>query len=87
MHINSNVGRLTTQDNISVACASCPRCEKENVAARLASARSGFNATTKREIVCKQCRKAFTVSESDLIVRRYPREQIDAECGTLPWIE
>ncbi len=30
--------RRTRNDNISVACADCPECDKENVIARVASA-------------------------------------------------
>jgi len=83
-----NVQR-TRNDNIAVACADCPKCRKENVAARVGSARSGFNSSTEREIICKQCKNVFKVAESSLAIRRYPREQVDAEytVDSLTWIE
>jgi transcription elongation factor Elf1 len=79
----------TDKDNISVACADCPNCGKQNVVARIASARSGFNGTAERKITCKQCHQSFSTPEHRLEIRRIPREEIDAEYGlaTLAWIE
>jgi len=87
--VDTTIGWKTDKDNVAVACADCPACEKENVVARVASARSGFNTTAVREITCKQCRKPFSIAESQLAIRRYPREEIDAEYGlaALAWIE
>ena len=81
--------RRTRNDNIGVACADCPKCGKENVVARVASARSGFNSPTERGVTCKKCRDFFKVAESMLIIRRHPREQLDVEYGVdaLSWIE
>jgi hypothetical protein len=81
--------RRTRNDNISLACADCPKCGKENVVARVASARSGFNSTAEREVTCKQCRNVFKFTEWSLDIRRQPREHVDAEYGVaaLPWIE
>lgn len=83
--------RRTRNDNISVACADCPasECGKENVVARVASARSGFNSSAEREITCKRCGNVFKVPEYALAIRRYPREQVDTEYGldALAWIE
>jgi hypothetical protein len=39
--------RRTRNDNISVACMDCPKCGKENVVARVSSARSGFNSSAR----------------------------------------
>lgn len=90
MILSTNVHR-TRNDNISVACADCPasECGKENVVARVASARSGFNSSADREITCKRCAKVFKVPEDALLIRRYPREQIDLEYGldSLAWME
>lgn len=85
----TNNTRKTRFDNIPVACADCPKCGKENVVARVASARSGFNSSTERQITCKQCHADFTVPEHALQIRRHPREEVEAEYGltTLPWIE
>jgi len=84
----SNVTK-TREDNISVACADCPKCGKENVVARVASARSGLNGTAEREITCKQCHTLFKLPEHALLIRRHPREHMDAEYGVsaLSWIE
>ena len=81
--------RRTRNDNIAVACADCPKCGKENVVARVASPRSGFNSPTERGVACKKCSDFFKVKESRLIIRRHPREQVDIEYGVdaLPWIE
>lgn len=81
--------RKTRHDNISLACADCPDCGKENVVARVASARSGFNSSTERQITCKQCHSLFKVAEYSLEIRRHPREEVDAEYGVdaLSWIE
>jgi len=83
--------RRTRNDNISVACANCPasECGKENVVARVASARSGFNSSAEREIACKRCGNVFKVPEYALTIHRYPREQVDLEYGldSLAWIE
>lgn len=87
MLLNKPVQR-TRNDNIAVACADCPSCGKENVVARVAAARSGFNATTERDITCKKCGFIFECSESKLAIRRHSREQIDSEYGVaaLMWI-
>jgi hypothetical protein len=79
----------TREDRIAVACADCPYCGKENVVARVASARSGFTSKTEHTIPCKQCHKVFTSPEDALQIRRHPREIIDAEycVAALPWIE
>jgi|GEM_PF-6216761 len=81
--------RRTRNDNISVACADCPKCGKENVVARVASARSGFNSSAERGVTCKKCGHVFNVQESQLAIRRQPREQVDLEyaVGSLAWIE
>ncbi len=79
----------TREDNIAVACADCPRCGKENVIGRSASARSGYNETEELMITCKSCEEIFTLPKSRLEIRRKPREIVDAEytVSTLPWIE
>jgi transposase-like protein len=81
--------KKTREDRIRVACVDCPRCGKENVVARVASARSGFNSTVEHTITCKQCLSVFTLHEYELQISRHPREVMDAEYGvaTLPWIE
>jgi transposase-like protein len=77
-----------TNDWIAVACADCPHCSKENVLARMASARGGFSATTEHNVTCRGCNKMFTVPEYRLEVRRRAREAVCAEYGTnLSWIE
>jgi transcription elongation factor Elf1 len=87
--IRSEGVRRTRNDNISVACADCPKCGKENVVARVASARSGFNSAAERGITCKKCGDFFKTEEARLVVRRHTREQVDMEYGVdaLPWIE
>jgi transposase-like protein len=79
----------TQEDRIPVACADCPRCGKENVVARVSSARSGFNSTGEREITCKQCHRLFKLPEYVLQIRRKPREEVDAEysVASLTWME
>jgi hypothetical protein len=78
----------TRFDNVPVACADCPKCGKENVVGRISAARSGFNSTKERQITCKRCDEQFTTTESRLVVRRHPREEIDAEYGveSLEWV-
>jgi hypothetical protein len=80
--------KRTRNDNIPVACVDCPKCGKENVVARVASARSGFNSSSERGITCKRCDYIFAVPESKLTIRRQPREQLDEEYGVdaLTWI-
>jgi hypothetical protein len=79
----------TKEDNIATACADCPRCEKENVVGRSASARRGYNETIELTITCKGCHEVFTLPTFRLEIRRKPRETVDAEyaVSTLPWIE
>ncbi len=79
----------TKEDNIAVACTDCPRCGKENVVGRSASARSGYNEATELTITCKGCHGMFTLPKFRLEIRRKPREIVDAEyaVSTLPWIE
>ncbi len=81
--------RRTRNDNISVACTDCPKCGKENVVARVSSARSGFNSSAERNITCKRCGLLFKAQESQLEIRRHPHEQIDLEYGVdaLAWID
>lgn len=71
--------RRTRNDDISVACADCPKCGKKNVVARVVSARSGFNSSAERGITSKKCGDFFKIEESKLIIRRHPREQVDTE--------
>lgn len=80
---------ITRVDNIAVAAADCPNCGKENVVGRVAAARTGFNSTKDRQIACKMCGHAFKVTESQLQVRRHPREEMDAEYGVdcLVWMD
>lgn len=87
--IQTSDWKRTRNDNLPVACADCPKCGKENVVARVASARSGFNSSSERTITCKQCEHVFKVAESQLSIRRQPREQIDLEYGVdaLTWIQ
>jgi len=87
--IRAEAVRRTRNDNIAVACVDCPKCGKEIVVARAASARSGFNSPTERGVTCKKCGDFFKVSEQLLIIRRHPREQLDLEYGVdaLSWIE
>jgi transposase-like protein len=77
------------EDRIPVACANCPHCGKDNVVARVSSARSGFNSTTERETTCKRCHKVFTIAEYNLQIRRKLREEVDAEYSVtaLTWID
>lgn len=77
------------ENRIPVACADCPHCGKENILARVASARSGFNATQEHRVRCKQCHRVFALPEYSVQIRRHPREIVDAEYGlaALPWFE
>jgi len=64
---------------ISVACATCPKCGKENVYKRVGAFKNTMNSRLAVPITCKQCGDMFHVSKSQLRIKSKPAKDVNAE--------
>jgi DNA replication protein DnaC len=73
---------------ISVACADCPKCGKENVYKRVGAFRNTMNSRLGVPITCKRCGELFHVSKNQLRIRNRPTREINAEysISSLEWM-
>jgi DNA replication protein DnaC len=73
---------------ISVACAVCPKCGKENVYKRVGAFRKPINSSLTAGISCKKCGELFHIAKSALQIRRKPLKELEVEYSleTLEWM-
>ncbi|HKV81988.1 MAG TPA: ATP-binding protein [Candidatus Sulfotelmatobacter sp.] len=64
---------------ISVACADCPSCGKENVYRRVGAFRRPVNSSLRVPISCKKCGDVFHVAKNALAIRKKLIKELEPE--------
>jgi len=79
---------VRSASGISVACADCPKCGKENVYRRVGAFRKPINSSLTVPITCKKCGEVFHTAKSALEIRKKFSKDLELEytLDTLEWM-
>ena len=64
---------------VSVACADCPKCGKENVYRRVGAFRKLPNSSLRVPVTCRKCGGVFHISKNALEIRKKRIEELQVE--------